>query len=118
KELPLNLTADFTIPNDNSKYVAFGSEYWFRELIALRLGYIGSNDEGKGLRLGVGLKLRQFLFDYAYGGFGDFGATHRIELSLKWGEKIRQLNKDQRAILKEAKKAGDQGDYVQQIMAM
>ncbi len=57
KELPLNLTADVTMPNDNSTYVAFGSEYWFHELIALRLGYSGSNDEGKGLQLGMGLKL-------------------------------------------------------------
>ena len=52
------------------------------------------------------------------GSFGDFGATHRIELSLKWGEKIHQLNKDQRSILKDAKRFGDQGDYVQEIMAM
>jgi len=118
KELPLNLTADFTMPNDNSDYISLGGEYWFRDIIALRLGYAGSNDTGKGLRLGMGLKLREFLFDYAYGSFGDFGATHRIELSMKWGEKARQLNKEQRAILKEAKKAGQSGDYVQEIMAM
>jgi hypothetical protein len=118
KEWPLNLTADFTMPNDNSDYISFGGEYWFRDLIALRLGYAGSNDEGKGLRVGMGIKLRQFLFDYAYGSFGDFGATQWLELSMKWGEKARQLNKEQRAILKEAKKAGDQGDYVQEIMAM
>ncbi len=118
KELPLNLTLDVTVPNDNSTYVGIGSEYWFKEIIALRLGYAGSNDEGKGLRLGVGLKLREFLFDYAYGGYGDFGATHRIELSLRWGEKMRQLNGEQRAILREAKHAGDQGDYIREILTM
>jgi hypothetical protein len=118
KELPLNLTADFTMPNDNSDYISFGGEYWFRDLIALRLGYAGSNDEGKGLRVGMGLKLREFLFDYAYGSFGDFGMTQWIELSLKWGEKTHQLNKEQRAILKEARRAGQRGDYVQEIMAM
>lgn len=118
KELPLNFTADFTIPNDNDKYIAMGGEYWFRDLLALRLGYVGSNDQGKGLRVGMGLKLREFLFDYAYGAFGDFGATHRIELSLKWGERIHQLNKEQRAILKDAKRLGDQGDYIQEILAM
>jgi len=118
EELPLNLTADVTMPNDNSSYISLGSEYWFRDLIALRLGYAGSNDQGKGLRLGMGLKLREFLFDYAYGSFGDFGATHRIELSLKWGEKAHQLNKEQRAILKEARKAGQRGDYIREIMAM
>jgi type IX secretion system protein PorV len=118
KEWPLNLTADVTIPNDNSTYIGLGSEYWFKEIIALRLGYAGSNDEGKGLRLGLGLKLREFLFDYAYGGFGDFGATHRIELSLRWGEPMRQLNREQRAILREAKRAGDKGDYIQEILTM
>lgn len=118
KEWPLNLTADLTVPNDNSTYISIGSEYWFHELIALRLGYAGSNDEGKGLRLGLGLKLREFLFDYAYGSFGDFGATHRISFAFKWGERSKQLNRDQRAILKEAKKAGQNGDYVQAILAM
>ena len=36
------------------------------------------HQHGEGLRLGVGIKLREFLFDYAYGGFGDFGATLHI----------------------------------------
>ena len=118
KELPLNLTMDVTKPNDNSTYVGIGSEYWFKEIIALRLGYAGSNDEGKGIRLGVGLKLREFVFNYAYAGYGDFGATHRIELSLRWGEKMRQLNGEQRAILREAKRAGEQGDYIREILTM
>ena len=118
KELPLNLTMDVTQPNDNSAYVGIGSEYWFKEIIALRLGYAGSNDVGRGLRLGIGLKLREFLFDYAYGGYGDFGATHWIELSLRWGEKMRQLNGEQRAILHEAKRAGEQGDYIREILTM
>jgi hypothetical protein len=118
EELPLNLTADFTMPNDNSSYIALGSEYWFHDIVALRLGYSGSNDQGKGLRVGMGLKLREFLFDYAYGSYGDFGATQRIEVSMKWGEPVHQLNKEQRSILKDAKRFGDQGDYVQEIMAM
>jgi hypothetical protein len=118
EQWPLNLTADYSMPNDNSNYISFGSEYWFHEIIALRLGYTDSNDQGKGLRVGLGLKLREFLFDYAYGSFGDFGATQRIELSMKWGEKTHQMNSEQRAILKQAKRAGDNGDYIQQILAM
>ena len=76
KELPLNLTADFTMPNDNSNYISLGSEYWFKEIVALRLGYTDSNDVGRGLRLGLGLKLREFLFDYAYGGDLATSACH------------------------------------------
>ena len=52
------------------------------------------------------------------GGYGDFGATHWIELSLRWGEKMRQLNGEQRAILREAKRAGEQGDYIREILTM
>ncbi len=118
EDWPINLTADVTIPNDNSTFVSLGSEYWFRDLIALRLGYAGSNDEGKGLRLGVGLKLRGVLFDYAYGSFGDFGATHRVSLALRFGDKIKQLNREERAILKEAKASQTNGDYVQSILDM
>jgi len=98
KKLPLNLTADVTVPNDNSAYVSLGSEYWFKDLIAIRLGYAGSKDESKGVRVGVGLKYSSLLFDYAYAGVGDFGATNRVSLSLRFGDKIRQLNADERAM--------------------
>jgi len=115
KSWPLNLSLDVTKPNDNSTYVAMGSEYWFKEILALRLGYTGSNDLGSGLRMGVGVKLRQFLLDYAYGGFGDFGATHRVQLAMQWGERVRQLNLEQRRILKDAKRSSQEGDYTDTI---
>lgn len=118
KELPLNLTGDLTIPNDNDTYIGIGSEYWFKDLIALRLGYAGSNDEGKGLRTGVGMKLRDFLFDYAYGGFGDFGATHRLNVTWRFGDKLHQLKPEEKAILKEARAAQGKGDYAEAIMKM
>jgi hypothetical protein len=111
----VNLTMDITKPNDNSTYVSIGSEYWLKQIIALRLGYDGSNDVGKGLRLGIGLKLRQLLFDYAYGGFGDFGATHRIQVGMQWGERVKQLNLEQRRILKDAKRLGAEGDPTAEI---
>jgi len=117
KTLPLNLTADVTVPNDNDAYVSLGSEYWFKEIIALRLGYAGSNDEGRGLRVGFGLKYSGMLLDYAYAGFGDFGATNRISLSMRFGEKVRQLNSGERAILKEAKASEKDGAFVPAIIA-
>ena len=109
---------DVTKPNDNSTYVALGSEYWIKQLIALRLGYDGSNDVGKGLRLGVGLKLRQFIFDYAYGGFGDFGATHRVQLAMQWGDRTKQLNVEQRRLLKEAHLLGKDGNTTEEIVKL
>jgi hypothetical protein len=118
KEWPMNFTLDLTLPNDNDTFVSLGSEYWFKQLLALRLGYTGSNDEGRGLRLGVGLKMRGLLFDYAYGGFGDFGATHRIGLSLRFGDRIKQYNKEQRAVLREARGYMQSGDYGPAIVKM
>jgi len=117
KEKPINMTADVTVPNDNNTYVSLGSEYWFHEIIALRLGYAGANNEGKGLRVGLGLKYANFLFDYAYGGFGDFGAMQRISLAMRFGEKVKQMNNEERAILKEAKASERQGAYIPAILA-
>jgi hypothetical protein len=111
KELPLVMSMDMTMPNDNDFYLALGTEYTIKKMLALRMGYIGSNDEGKGLRMGVGLMWQNFSFDYAYGGFGDFGATHRFGLTLKFGESVEKLNKDQRSVLKEARNAQKRGDY-------
>lgn len=115
---PLNLTFDVTMPNDNDTYIGIGSEYWFKQLIALRLGYAGSNDEGQGLRLGVGLKLRGIIFDYAYGSFGDFGATHRIGVSLRFGTRIKQMNDAQKAILQEARRNIRDGQEVDAIIEL
>jgi hypothetical protein len=114
---PLNLTMDLTIPNDNDTYISLGSEYWFfKDVLALRLGYTGENTASNGLRLGVGLKIYGINFDYAYGSFGDFGATHRFSLSYRFGSRVEQLNKEERAILKEAKKCEKEGNYVQAIL--
>ena len=117
RKWPMNLTTDITLPNDNDLYVSFGSEYWFREMIALRLGYAGSNDEGRGVRVGFGLKYAGLLFDYAYAGLGDFGATNRVGFSMRFGQRIRQLNSAERAILREAKAAEKNGAYVPAIIA-
>ncbi len=115
KEKPVAFTFDINIPNDNSVYVAMGAEYTFKKILALRMGYIGSNDEGRGLRMGIGINWKDYTFDYAYGGFGDFGATHRFGLSFHFGDTVEPLNREQRSILKEARVAQKQGDY---IMAM
>ena len=42
---------------------------------------------------------------------------NRFTLSFRFGEKVHQMNKDERDILKEANAAKRQGDYIQSIMA-
>jgi hypothetical protein len=117
KNWPLNFTADLIIPNDNDIHVSLGSEYWFKQMLALRLGYAGSDDEGRGIRVGFGLKYGGLMFDYAYAGFGDFGASNRITFATRFGNKVRQLNGEERAILKEAKASERRGAFVQAVMA-
>ncbi len=118
KDLPLNLAADVLMPNDNSTTFSMGSEYWFKEMIALRLGYAGSRDEGSGLRLGFGFRHRDILFDYAFSDQGDLGSAHRFEMMFRWGDRMHPLNREQRAILKEAKRAGTEQDFVQEILTL
>ncbi len=118
KELPLNLTADLVMPKDNKTSFAMGSEYWFKDMMALRLGYAGLHDEGSGIRIGFGLKVKEFVFDYAFSDQGDLGSAHRAEVLFRWGEKMHPLNREQRTILKEAKKAKSQSDYVQEILTL
>jgi hypothetical protein len=114
---PWQITADVTAPNDNSTYISLGTEYWLKNVIALRTGYVGSNDEGKGMRFGIGLRFHHIVFDYAYGSFGDFGATHYFTLSLRFGERVQQLNSEERAILKQANNFKTNKQYVQAILA-
>ncbi len=37
---------------------------------------------------------------------------------MKWGDKIHMLNREERSQLKEAKRLGDDNDYIQQILVM
>ncbi len=80
---------DAAHPNDNSEYVNFGTEYLFRDLVALRVGYKHAFevDGEQGLTLGIGLNLRlrgalRMKFDYAYADFGRLESTNWYTLSL------------------------------------
>jgi hypothetical protein len=118
KELPLNLSADVTIPNDNSPAFGIGSEYWLKNTFALRFGYAGTKDEGSGLRFGFGLRVRDLLFDYAFSDQGDLGSAHRVEVMFRWGERMHPMNREQRAMLKEARKGKGKDDHIVEIMAL
>ena len=80
---------DAAHPNDNSEYVNVGTEYSFRNLLALRVGYrnLLEEDGEQGLTFGAGLDLRidrslRVGFDYAYADFGRLEETHWLTLDL------------------------------------
>lgn len=85
KSRPLILF-DVNMPSDSDIYFSAGSEYWIRDILALRVGYVtkGSRDTDTGIRFGVGIKGLGMSFDYAYSGFGDLGNSQRFGLTVNF----------------------------------
>lgn len=85
KNRPLILF-DVNMPNDAEMYFSGGGEFWIRDILALRAGYVtkGSRDTDTGIRFGVGIKGLGMSFDYAYSGFGDLGVSHRFGLTVNF----------------------------------
>lgn len=104
----LTLAADIEKPIDADNKLHAGAEYDYNSLLSVRVGYQTIKDMGKGagLTAGAGIKsnmrkgkkeflrrrnepipereLMVFYFDYAYVACGDFDATHRITVGLKF----------------------------------
>ena len=83
------LTAlDVNVPIDNKINLNIGGEYWFKDMLAVRIGYktlIVSELGGlAGLSAGLGFKWQDYNLDYAFVPYGDLGSTHRISISAKF----------------------------------
>jgi hypothetical protein len=76
--------AEFVHPNDGPEKLNTGTEYVFRDLLALRAGYRFNYDE-EGLTLGGGLKVTTSTgvigVNYAWWDFGVLGYTHMFSLA-------------------------------------
>jgi Uncharacterised protein family (UPF0164) len=112
----LNMSMDYGKARDNKGAVYAGAEYWIGQFLALRTGYAGTDSESNGLRLGMGLKVRDFSFDYSYGQFGELGLTHRYELTYRFGAIRPLLSPEERKILRRGKQAMKQGNYGEAVM--
>jgi hypothetical protein len=117
----LNLSMDYGQERDLKGAFYAGSEFWLVPALALRAGYSGASTEGNGLRAGVGLRIKDVGFDYAFASYGDLGITHRYELNFRFGAVRPRLSAEQRAMLRRAKLAmADQryGEAVQLLDAL
>jgi hypothetical protein len=96
----LTLALDWVHPNDNYESVNLGTEYAFRELVALRLGYKGlhpdvktdpyrlilsPDDSGGGITFGGGLKVSlayrmDIKVDYAFESYDRLGNIHKFSI--------------------------------------
>jgi hypothetical protein len=92
----LTFSGQMSHPNDNLEKYATGLEYWFNDLVALRVGrqynvdYIESLDfmQWEGMSMGAGLKTNvsnvTLSVDYGYQDFGYLDSTHRFSVGLEF----------------------------------
>ncbi|MCK5739053.1 hypothetical protein KAH55_07725, partial [bacterium] len=84
------VAADALHPSDNTEYVNVGTEYSFKEFIALRAGYKGlfMKDNEEGMTLGAGVMVpmgsTKLAIDYAYADFGILSFVQRFTLSIRF----------------------------------
>jgi len=77
---------DFVIPRDNYNAFHVGTEWEYRELLALRVGYVrsllddGTPDSDR-FSYGAGLRIGGWGFDYAYSPKDDFDPVHRFSVN-------------------------------------
>jgi hypothetical protein len=68
--------------------VNLGTEYWYNQVVAGRVGYQIKNtgDLGgvTGLTAGAGVKVSMFSVDYALVSYGDLGLTHQLAISVSF----------------------------------
>jgi hypothetical protein len=83
-----NTVLDISVPFGDTKYtsVNIGTEYWYNQMVAARVGYKikDTGDLGgiTGFTAGAGVKLSMFTVDYALVSYGDLGLTHQIALGV------------------------------------
>lgn len=79
------VAADALMPKDQDVQMGVGGEVWVYDVLALRAGYKTGPETGN-LSYGAGFKYSDFQLDYTYADFEDLGATHRISLTMAFGE--------------------------------
>lgn len=77
------LSIDAAHPRSHSEYINIGTEYNFKDMLALRMGYVSAQSE-QGLSFGVGLSAFGAGIDYAYTPFGLFDSVSRISVSFSY----------------------------------
>ncbi|MBN1621958.1 MAG: PorV/PorQ family protein [Endomicrobiales bacterium] len=82
---------DMNSPSDNDSFSNIGVEYRIYDLVALRFGYQSKDDLASGVRGGIGFRAKSLDFDYALLPRGDFGNSHRISVTFRFGMKYDDI---------------------------
>lgn len=92
----VSLTADYVMPENSPAWSAGGLEFAYGAMFVRLGGRAGGGFAGPGYTAGVGIALSrldknrpELDFDYAFVSYGDLGQTHRVGITLKFGDRIR-----------------------------
>lgn len=106
----LNFTADAARTLPGWFRYGVGAEYWYRNLIALRAGYLyrpefEGLDRLSGLRAGLGFNIQGYQLDYALSPLGDLGLGHRVSFTYFFGGG-RALVSEKESLLAQSRQQG------------
>jgi hypothetical protein len=80
----VDLSMDASVPWVSLKpRYGWGTEYWYKGLVAGRVGFIG-NTVDEGFTTGGGVNVKGFQIDYAFQPFNRLGVTHRFSGLYRW----------------------------------
>jgi hypothetical protein len=94
----LTVDLDYIQPIETRGILALGMEYWYKDIVCLRMGYqyqgeidpqdlftdVASPGVMAGFVAGAGIKIDIYEIDYAFRQYGVLDSTHRIGLTLKF----------------------------------
>lgn len=95
------LAVDLNVPRDNKAQVNLGGEYWYRHLVAGRVGWkgIGGVEHralggATGLTVGGGVRYTDLQLDYAFVTQGALGGTHKVSFTYNFGQGAAEQEKE------------------------
>ena len=105
----LTMSLDLSKSSETDMSFAFGSEYNFRKIGKIRVGY----DSYTGIMAGIGFEYSMFQIDYAYGNPSSQGLldpVHRISLSMNFG-----MNRDEMYAIVEELRRQEEARIIDEI---
>ncbi|MFA6003300.1 MAG: PorV/PorQ family protein [Elusimicrobiota bacterium] len=85
---------DLLAPRDDGLGYGIGMEYTVLKILSFRAGYDSALKDGSrgtvnvfngGLSTGIGVRILDLGFDYAFVPYGALGNAHRMSISMRWG---------------------------------
>lgn len=87
----ITLSLDGRQPSGADRSLGLGLEVRTLQYFLIRTGYTSAGDLGSGWRMGGGIRFKTLQVDYAYAGAGEFGGTHRVGLTCRFGKPPEDL---------------------------